>query len=160
MKILDGFAIKRNAKGHAAFATKNYRVGDVICLMRGKRGRLNDMDNASKNFRRAIMDPLQIGQETFIDLAKPYIYFNHSCDPNAGLKRTNTLFALKKIRVGEEITYDYSTNVDESFICKCGSRNCRKVIVDFFGLPASLQRRYIQRGAVQNFIRIKYEKIP
>jgi len=43
-------------------------------------------------------------------------FFNHSCDPNAGLQIDGQkvwLVAIKNITQGEEITWDYSTTMDE-----------------------------------------------
>ena len=60
---------------------------------------------------------------------------NHSCDPNcevfgSGLKIW--VYAMKNIKKGEELSYDYGFNFDEDFKnypCKCGSRNCVGYIV-------------------------------
>lgn len=58
-------------------------------------------------------------------------YFNHSCDPNAGLQGNNSLIAMRDILPGEEICFDYamsdSTPYDE-FICGCGAPNCRGTV--------------------------------
>jgi hypothetical protein len=54
--------------------------------------------------------------------------FNHSCDPNVGLKGHLVLLARRAIQIGEELTIDYETisiSVDESFSCRCGQPNCR-----------------------------------
>ena len=60
---------------------------------------------------------------------------NHSCDPNcevygAGLKVW--VYAIRDIKKGEEVTYDYGFGYDEyykDFPCKCGSKNCVGFIV-------------------------------
>ena len=60
---------------------------------------------------------------------------NHSCEPNCevfgeGLKIW--IYAIKNIKKGEELSYDYGFNFDEDFKnypCKCGSRNCVGYIV-------------------------------
>ena len=60
---------------------------------------------------------------------------NHSCDPNcevygAGLKVW--VYAIRDIKKGEELTYDYGFGYDEyykDFPCKCGSKNCVGFIV-------------------------------
>jgi hypothetical protein len=58
----------------------------------------------------------------------PSDYFNHSCDPNAGLSGQISLVALRDIAPGEEVRFDYamsdSTDYDE-FDCDCGADNCR-----------------------------------
>tara|TARA_Y200000002_G_C22187400_1_gene457750 strand:- start:79 stop:537 length:459 start_codon:yes stop_codon:yes gene_type:complete len=60
---------------------------------------------------------------------------NHSCNPNCevfgrGLKVW--VYAMKNIKKGEELSYDYGFSFDESFRqfpCKCGSKNCIGYIV-------------------------------
>ena len=155
----ENLEVKKNRKGFGVYATRPYKIGEKICIMRGKKVVPKNLEYHEKNFRKAIIDPLQIGTTTYLVLEKPYIFLNHSCDPNVGVKGVSTLFAIKNIHKGDEITFDYSTTIDESFLCKCGSQNCRRVIVDFFGLPLSKQRAYARKGALQNFIKRKFEKI-
>tara|TARA_B000000565_G_C23476862_1_gene258254 strand:- start:5 stop:448 length:444 start_codon:yes stop_codon:yes gene_type:complete len=60
---------------------------------------------------------------------------NHSCDPNcevfgSGLKVW--VYAMKDIRKGEELSYDYGFGFDKDFKnypCKCGSKKCVGYIV-------------------------------
>ncbi len=82
-------------------------------------------------------------------------YFNHSCNPNAGLTFVTdskiNLIAIKDISPGEEITWDYSTTMDEDdweMNCKCGAANCRRRIRDFKYLPRAIQKKYAMLGIV------------
>ena len=60
---------------------------------------------------------------------------NHSCNPNCevegkGLKLW--IVAIKDIKKGEELSYDYGFSYDEDykqFVCKCGAKNCVGYIV-------------------------------
>ena len=60
---------------------------------------------------------------------------NHSCNPNCevsgkGLKIW--VYAIKDIKKGEELSYDYGFSFDEDFKqfpCRCGAKNCAKYIV-------------------------------
>ena len=60
---------------------------------------------------------------------------NHSCDPNcevfgSGLKVW--VYAMKNIKKGEELSYDYGFSFDEdykNYPCKCRSRNCVGYII-------------------------------
>ena len=60
---------------------------------------------------------------------------NHSCDPNCEVYGTGLkvwVYAIKDIKKGEELTYDYGFGFDEDykdFPCKCGSSNCVGFIV-------------------------------
>ena len=62
----------------------------------------------------------------------PSRFINHSCDPNCELQRWYCgeeirigIFAIKNIEKGAELTYDYQLSAVQSFVCKCGSANCR-----------------------------------
>lgn len=56
-------------------------------------------------------------------------YINHSCDPNAETlndKNHIWIVAIKDIKKGEEITYDYGYDLEnyKDHPCYCGSKNC------------------------------------
>ncbi len=58
-------------------------------------------------------------------------FMNHSCEPNMMYGDNNTIIAMRDIEAGEELTIDYGTfivNIDQDFICSCGSDHCRKII--------------------------------
>lgn len=69
----------------------------------------------------------------------PWRFLNHSCDPNAAL-RGRHLFALRPIRAGEEVTFDYNTTeyeMAEPFECRCGSLRCLGEVRGYRYLPSS-----------------------
>ena len=70
---------------------------------------------------------------------------NHSCEPNAGFRDGLALCALRPIRAGEEITWDYSCAIDEEdftgFSCACGTPSCRRVIRSFRHLDPITRER-------------------
>ena len=68
--------------------------------------------------------------ETALLLAdKPWMYANHSCNPNCGIKDKMKLVAIKSIKKDEEITFDYATlKLRIKMQCQCGSPNCRKML--------------------------------
>ncbi len=92
-------------------------------------------------------------------------FVNHSCNPNSGIKVTNRkviLIAIKNIQEGQEITFDYSTTMDEDdweMDCNCGSQYCRKKIKDFKHLSKKIQEKYIRLGIVPKFILKNIKKI-
>ena len=104
--------VKKNHVGYGVYTTVAIKQGAVICTMQGKNKPAFTLHLKGNAFRRAIVDPLQVGTNKYLDLAKPFIYINHSCDPNAGIRKKAELFALKSIQKGDEITYDYATTVD------------------------------------------------
>ena len=60
---------------------------------------------------------------------------NHSCNPNCEVLEDNKqlwIFAIRKIKKNEELTYDYGFSFDKDYkqyVCKCGSKNCVGYIV-------------------------------
>ena len=79
----------------------------------------------------------------------PERYINHRCDPNTFTRTIagdRYVVALREIRPGEEITYDYCLNSvgDTAWDCTCGSPVCRKHhLSGFFHLPVEIQARYL-----------------
>ncbi len=78
---------------------------------------------------------IQIDEEFFIvpfsrEEVEKIGIFNHSCNPNCGFKSSIVLVAIRNIKLGEELTFDYCNNETffEPFECKCGSKRCRKLI--------------------------------
>lgn len=58
-------------------------------------------------------------------------HLNHSCDPNVGLDKDYNFVAMRNIKKGEELCWDYAydeTNPEFSMTCCCKSTKCRKVI--------------------------------
>ena len=60
---------------------------------------------------------------------------NHSCNPNCEVFGTGLkvwVYAIRNIKKGEELTYDYGFGFDsdyKDFPCNCGSKNCVGYIV-------------------------------
>lgn len=68
-------------------------------------------------------------------LANTARYINHSCDPNCAVEKTNgTLWivALRDIREGEELSYNYGYDRKnyQEHPCNCGAKNCCGYILD------------------------------
>lgn len=75
----------------------------------------------------------------------PADYVNHSCNPNAGLSGQIALVAMRDIKQGEEICFDYAmsdASPYDEFICLCGATHCRKRITGNDWLLPELQKRY------------------
>jgi SET domain-containing protein len=91
-------------------------------------------------------------------------YINHSCDPNAGFKGQIFLVAIRDIKKGEEIAFDYAMAVSVSrkvrrynLRCDCGAKNCRGIITnDDWKIP-ELQKKY--DGFFQLYLQEKIKKI-
>jgi uncharacterized protein len=143
--------IGRARSGKGLFANKDFAEREEITRFTGPKItyadvlRMKQPDNA-----------LAISPRRYIDLQPPGVYSNHSCDPNAGLRPDLTLIAIKPIKKGEEITWDYSTTLEWTvcdFTCHCGAKDCRGEITDFVELPKKKQQYYLKKNVVLDFIR-------
>ena len=67
-------------------------------------------------------------------------WINHSCDPNCEADENNErifIKAIRNIKAGEELNYDYGLIIDEPYTkklkaeypCWCGSANCRGTLL-------------------------------
>lgn len=130
--------------------------GQVIIEFHGKIYNYKELPSPYNN---VIDHYVQVGKELYMgpsgDLDD---YINHSCDPNSGLRISAnkvSLISIRKIYAGEEITWDYSTTMDEDnwvMNCNCGAINCRKVIQDFKYLPKPTQRKYLDLKIVPEYL--------
>ena len=146
--------------GLGIFARRPFKAAEYLLRFAGP---IIDLETAlAKGDKKG--NPLQIGDNHYLDLLPPGVYVNHSCDPNAGMRNSVELHALRNIEVGEEIRMDYSTTMLEggcwTMDCRCGSKKCRHVIRDFDQLPSSLRETYLAQGIVQPFIAAQYQKEP
>jgi hypothetical protein len=79
---------------------------------------------------------------TVIDGHGTAMFINHSCEPNCETDEVDGriwIIALRPIRAGEELTYDYNLyDGDESEArCNCGAASCRKSMYS----PQEIRRR-------------------
>lgn len=145
--------------GRGVFAARAIRKGETIVHYRGPRF---DRDDPIHHTEQAAM-LLQTGIRTYIQPGSPSVYVNHSCAPNAGLMGNRRLVAIRDILPGEQVTFDYSTSMDDgmwSLECRCGHPECRGLIEDFRHLPRRLQQHYLELGVVQGFIARRYRQRP
>lgn len=139
------------AVGRGLFAAREFEAGNTILELRGDP--LDFKATLVKGDREC--DALQIGPDAYLDLEPPGVLINHSCDPNAAVAEGPRLIALRPVKTGEEIRYDYSTTMDDdhwTLPCRCESDRCRGVVRDFKWLPKEWKLELIRRGAVLAFI--------
>jgi hypothetical protein len=145
------FYIATGDLGFGMFAQCDIGRGSIIYVFGGP---LIDLAETKRRGERECM-PIQIDHDTYIDTMVPGCYVNHSCSPNAGIANDYELVALRPIKAGEEIRFDYSTTMlEQSFTmeCRCGKPNCRHLVSDFTLLPPKCQRNYLQKKVVMSYI--------
>jgi len=156
----NNLVIKRIKLGSGVFTKRKFNKGEKIINFRGPHIPYEKMPQpyvAVDDHYVQIGDRLFMGPSGGMD-----DFINHSCDPNSGLiikGKKVFLIAIRDIKNGEEIVWDYSTTMYESEFpdkwemdCDCGSPKCRKRIVDFKDLPKRLQQKYLKAGVVPKYI--------
>lgn len=152
---------KSTVSGKGGYAREQIQKGEVIGKMTGKVIGPDDIDRLYAARKIRWDDPLELGNNKYLYLDPVPVSINHSCVPNAGIRKRNELFALRDIKIGEEIFYDYSTvvgmnapheTIDWIMRCKCGNTNCRKRIGNWQSLPKTLLRSYEKKGALPSFV--------
>lgn len=153
--------IKKYKSGKSAihdiglFATQNIKKGEYILTFKGSPRKLADCKGEANSDE--CWDWLGIGVGRWLKVYKPESYVNHSCEPNAGIKGSVRLYALKNINIGDEITIDYSTTEtdDHWFMkCNCGKIGCRKKIGPIFTLNNKIFSSYLPY--IPTFAKRKY----
>ena len=140
--------------GRTYFSKKDFKPGEEI--MRGY-GRIVDHQTAHKS--------VQIGpNKHYVPGKWTGAYWNHSCDPNAYMRTRSSgfpsLYALKPIKQGDEITYSYfmseytwSKGADENkIVCQCGAKNCKKRIYAFSQLSTKEQEQLRRRRICTTYL--------
>jgi hypothetical protein len=149
-------------QGCGIFARHAISKGERLAIFGGRIMLIDEMYGIHPDMQRFTM---QI-EERFVlgpagDHPEDTDFFNHSCDPNSGFKGQVFLVAMRDIRAGEEITFDYGMTVSESLgsdmvfkmHCSCGSPLCRKTITEDDWKIPYLQERY--KGYFSQYIQEK-----
>ncbi len=145
------YRIARCRFGLGVFAARDIARGEVILSVAGPQ---IDFAETTRRGPRECM-AIQVGSDAYIDTQPPAVWVNHSCEPNSGIKLDRQLTAIRAIRRGEEICYDYSTTMEEASFtmeCLCGAPACRGIVQDFSTLPPGLRQRYISQRIAMSFI--------
>lgn len=151
------FLIKNTRKyGKGVFAARDILKKEVIHVFTGETVSVHDIVDRVNTGHENIDDPLQVGKKTYIDLDDISRSFNHSCNPNAALRKRSELFALRDILKGEEITFDYSLTIaptEWQMRCSCNAVNCRRILGDVLSIPKTIRARYAKIGAMQYYMK-------
>ena len=131
--------------GKSLFVNVDINKGDVIAVFDGKIYEAEKCSNLPNDPPSKIRDhAIQFEKHKWRDSNGVARYIAHSCDPNCGIKELFKIVAMRDIKEGEEISWDYdmSENSDWKMECKCGSKNCRKLIRGYRFLPEEIKKKY------------------
>ena len=134
---------KSNIEGEGVFAKKDLKKGEIIFILKGPYKTF--ATSISKKELFATPNWIGVDRLVWIDPLPPADKINHSCDPNVGIRGMKMFCAMRDIKKGEELTFDYSITEDSVWhmTCNCGSKNCRKVIGSVFSIPKKTFKRYL-----------------
>ena len=150
---------KTGDKGKGVFALKDFKKDEIILYINGKVVETSDHSSFSEYVQNHWFPFDKKGHRYKYVLPKsPWMYINHSCNPNTGIRDNRDIVAMRSIKKGEEILLDYSlNNIDNwKMECKCKSKNCRKVISTFYSLNSKTKEKYL--NYVIDYIRDEYLK--
>ena len=129
---------KSNIDNKGLYASKNIKSGKLVIYYKGKLITKQETSTNPKFDNDKAIYLFNLNSR--YDLDGDFKYndarlINHSCNPNCevegkGLKLWIT--AIRDIKKGEELSYDYGFGYDEDykqFVCKCGAKNCVGYIV-------------------------------
>lgn len=129
---------KSNIDNRGLYAAKNIKAGTIVIHYKGKLITKKETEKNPKYDNDKAIYLFNLNNR--YDMDGDFSYntarlINHSCSPNCevdgkGLKLW--IYALKDIKKGEELSYDYGFGYDENykdFICKCRAKNCCGYIV-------------------------------
>lgn len=132
--------------GRGLFAIDAFKKGEIVAVKAGEILTQKQLAAVSTKFHAEmqIADDLFIAPITEDDYAKSMMCLNHSCNPNLGMRGDIVFVAMRDIRAGEELTIDYAVmdNASSSFLCICGSKECRKEITGKDWQKKEIQEKY------------------
>jgi uncharacterized protein len=137
--------------GRGVYARESILKGEKLTIFGGNIMLISEeptLNEVHSDFALQIDESFVIGPR-FTHEVEDTDFFNHSCNPNAGIKGQIILVAIRNIEPDEEITFDYAMVLHPTqgcpryeFECSCNSHDCRgKVTENVWNIP-ELQRRY------------------
>ncbi len=130
--------------GKGLIADENIKKGDKIQIIPGPKTK---RVITNKEQGQEIENWIGISKTFWIDTSGTIFNFiNHSCEPNAAIAGTRTLYALEDIEKGDEITMDYSMTDGDPYweiSCDCKTKSCRKVIKAIYTVPPEVFQRHM-----------------
>lgn len=114
--------------GRGVFAVEPVHTGELVAVWGGRIVPQGEAEAIPPEIRRYVV---QVEETQFLAPLEPLDaaeLINHCCQPNCGLSGQIALVALRPIRAGEEITFDYATTDSSEFLCfsvACVKAPCR-----------------------------------
>lgn len=138
---------KSKVEGQGLFAIRPIKKGEIVAIKGGHifdRKTLNKIESEIDNAHHQIEENFFIGPLKKSEIKENKCFLNHSCDPNLGMRGDIIWVALRDIKSGEELTFDYAMTDFNlgSMKCTCDTKKCRKIIKGDDWKKPELQKRY------------------
>lgn len=138
---------KGGIAGRGLFAKEDIQKGEVVFVKSGHIGSKHEAllyDKKLGEYSLQIADDIFLFPTTEEEVGDTAIFINHSCQPNVGPDGQIVFVAMRNIKSGEELCYDYAmtTDYDYELRCECGSKQCRKIIRGRDWQRKDLQEKY------------------
>lgn len=144
--------VRRTGKyGWGVYATKPLKKNELVAVAGGYVMTLSEIKKLPKRleyFSFQIEEQLYFGVKKSNEVEDD-CRFNHSCAPNLGQRNQLSLVALRDIKAGEELTFDYAMTLCRingaplfKMKCYCNKQECRRVITDEDWKIPQLQKKY------------------
>ena len=146
--------------GFGVFACEPIHAGELLAVWEGRLIRLPELEQLSPLRRRITVQVEEDFYLTSIAEPEPADYFNHCCDPNAGVSGQIALVAMREIEPVEEVCFDYAMTDGspyDEFTCLCGSPHCRGQISGDDWQNPDLQERY--KGYFSPYIQRRIDRL-
>lgn len=147
---------KESRFGKGVFAKEQIKKGEVVAEFDGP---IYDFDYPDWN-EDIINHVIQFEERRWRDSKGLARNINHSCEPNCGVKDKFKIVAMRNIKEGEEVTWDYEMTEDYLWRmkCRCGSKDCRGKIGAFRNMPENVRQKYA--GFISDWLIEKYKLAP
>lgn len=136
-----------NKHGKGLFAKEDIKKGETIFVKAGhimKVAEAMAIEKEIGEYSLQISDDFSLCPKTKEEIKDTAIFINHSCEPNVGADGQITFIALRDVKKGEELCYDYAMTTARQYKlkCSCGAKNCRKIITGDDWKRKDLQEKY------------------
>lgn len=128
--IDNNFRVFRSLAGFGLKTKKSYKKGDFVIEYIGIKKKNKDVEEDTTKYLFELNNKYTIDGSPRWNIAR---YINHSCRPNCEvdiIKGQIKIFAIKDIKEGEELTYDYGKEYFNEFIkpygCICEKCKIKK----------------------------------
>ncbi len=157
---------ERSVRVEGTFAGRDFKKGEKIRVLGGETYSRIKIHKLIERGKIHNDDPLQIGRRKYVVLGEDSRKINHSCEPNAGINGKQKLIAIRDIKKGEEITFDYSTTAHPDITpkiwtmeCNCGVEACRGKVQNVSTIPPEILAKYLKASAIPDYLIPIAEKI-